>query len=178
MTQRIEFKHFSFKSRLPFLAGGVAVFLLAYSVGAQGVNLSEEEAAATVDEFTNRAEGIEEEGIFSNNAVVGLGMFIPALGSGLGIYSAFSTGLVFNAFAQVTPTVSGISPLSLLLTPFGLLELFAYGLGISRSGILVMDLLKRTPWRQYVVITLIEIAVAVGALLIGAFVEAEFIKTL
>ncbi len=177
MSQRVEFRHFSFKRRLSLLAAGAAAFLFAYSIGAEGVKLTDEEVAATVEEFTERVEGIEEEGIFSNNAVIGLGMFIPGFGVGLGIYSAFSTGLVFNAFAQVSPELSGTSPLSLFITPFGILELSAYGIGISRSGILVVDLLKRTPWRRYIVITLIEIAIAVSALLVGSFIEAEVIRT-
>lgn len=159
-----------------YLAVGTGVFLLSYWVGATAIELSDEEANATVQEFTERVQGIEQEGIFSNNALIGLGMFIPAAGVGLGIYSAFSTGIIFNAFAQVNPAISLMSPLSALFTPFGILELFAYGLGVSRSGILAYDLAKRRPWKTYLIVTLLEMAIAVAALVIGAFVETHFIQ--
>lgn len=56
------------------------------------------------------------------------------------------------------------------------MELFAYGFGMSRSGMLAYDLMKKSPWRQYLVVTLIEIAIAIALLLIGSFIEAEFIE--
>ena len=173
---QVQAKHFSFKTRLAYLAAGIAVFLISYSIGATGIKLSEEEATNTVRDFSEGVQGIQGSGIFSNNAVIGLSMFIPAAGAALGIYSAFSTGMVFNAFAQITPALAGVSPLSVFTTTFGILELFAYGLGISRSGILVHDLIRKKPWRQYLVITLIEVAIAVSVLLIGALIEAQFIQ--
>lgn len=176
MTLWLQSQDLHLKSRLAFLAAGIAAFVASYSVGAFGVQLTDEEARTTVDEFTASVQGIEGVGIFSNNAVIALGMFIPAVGAGLGLYAGISTGIVFNAFAQIIPEVAGVSPLSVFATPFGILELFAYGLGISRSGILTVDLIKRRPVRQYLVITLIEIAIAVSALLIGSYIEASFIS--
>lgn len=167
--------HFDIKMRLIYLAAGIAVFIISYAVAAS-VPLSDEEAKQIAEDFTERVQGIQGEGIFSNNAVAALGMFIPAAGAGIGIYAAYSTGIVFNAFAHITPALSGISPLSVFVTPFGILELFAYGLGISRSGILVRDLIKRRPWREYLLVTLIEIAIAVSALVVGAMIEASFIR--
>jgi hypothetical protein len=38
-------------------------------------------------------------------------MFIPGFGIALGGFSAFSTGLVFNAIAQTSPALSNISPI-------------------------------------------------------------------
>ena len=169
---QIQTKNFSIIRRLAFLAAGVAAFLLAYLVGSSAVGLSEDEANLIVDDFVERVQGIEGEGIFSNNAVIGLGMFIPAAGAGIGVYSAYSTGIVFNAFAQVTPALSGVSPLSVFATPFAILELFAYGLAISRSGMLVYDLAKRKSWKQYLPVTGIEIAIVIVALLIGAAIES------
>lgn len=173
---QVQSQHFSFKYRLTFLAAGIAAFVASYSAGAFLVQLTDEDAQATVDEFTASVEGIEEGGIFSNNALIALGMFIPAAGVGLGMYAGISTGIVFNAFAHVIPGLAGVSPLSVFATPFGIIELFAYGLGMSRSGILAYDLIKKTPWRQYLIVTLIEIAIAVALLLVGSIVEAQFIE--
>ena len=43
--------------------------------------------------------------------MIALGMFIPVVGIGLGIFSGFSTGLVFNALAEtlLTSEYSSIS---------------------------------------------------------------------
>jgi len=173
---QVQSQHFCLKYRLVFLAAGIVAFIASYSAGAFAVQLTDEEAKTTVEEFTASVEGIEEGGIFSNNVLIALGMFIPAAGAGLGMYAGISTGIVFNAFAHVIPDLAGVSPLSVFATPFGILELFAYGLGISRSGILAYDLITKRPWRQYLVVTLIEIAIAIALLLIGSFVEAEFIE--
>ena len=173
---QVQSQNFRIGSRLAYLAAGIAAFVASYSAGAFGVQLTAEEAQTTVDEFTASVEDIEEGGIFSNNVLIALGMFIPAAGVGLGMYAGVSTGIVFNAFVHVVPNLAGVSPLSVFATPFGILELFAYGLGISRSGILTYDLIKRRPWRQYLVMTLIEIAIAIAALLIGSYVEGQFIE--
>lgn len=173
---QIQAKSFSLKFRLAYLGVGIAAFLIAFSTGASGVKLSDEEANQIVTEFTERVQGIQEEGIFSNNAVVGLGMFIPAAGAGIGAYSAYSTGIVFNAFAHTNPAIAAISPLSLLATPFGILEIFSYGLAMSRSGMLVYYLVKRRTWKEYLLVTGIEIAIAVSALMIGALIEGEVLR--
>jgi hypothetical protein len=57
-------------------------------------------------------------------------------GVGIGIFSGFGTGLVFNAMALENTALQNISPLAILITPFGIMEIFSYGLAISRSGML------------------------------------------
>jgi hypothetical protein len=151
------------------------VFIAAYSTGA-ALPMTQQEAELVTEEFTERIEGIDSAGIFENNILAAPGMFVPGFGVGLGIYAGVSTGMVFNAFAIVYPSLEGVSPLSVLATPFGILEVFAYGLAISRSGILVHHFIKKKPWRQYIVITLIEIGVALAALLIGAQIEGQVIQ--
>jgi hypothetical protein len=165
------------KKRPIFFALGVVVFLAAYSIGA-ALPMTQEEAELVTEEFTERIEGIGSSDIFQNNVLAALGMFVPGFGVGLGIYSGVSTGMVFNAFAIVYPSLEGVSPLSVLATPFGILEVFAYGVAISRSGILVHHFIKKKPWRQYIVITLIEIGVVVAALVIGAQIEGQVIEDL
>jgi uncharacterized membrane protein SpoIIM required for sporulation len=109
-------------------------------------------------------------------------MFIPGFGIALGGFSAFSTGLVFNAILHTSPAVSNISPLIVFLTPFGILEIIAYGIAISRSSILsyqlIKDTNKRNSWRKYVIPTVIEIGIVLIILFIGAIVEWQMIHTL
>ena len=46
-------------------------------------------------------------------------MFIPALGIGLGLFSGFSTGLIFNVIAENSPLLNNVS-LVILITPLEL----------------------------------------------------------
>jgi uncharacterized membrane protein SpoIIM required for sporulation len=68
------------------------------------------------------------------------------------------------------------------LTPFGILEIIAYGIAISRSDILsyqlIKDTNKRDSWRKYVIPTVIEIGIVVTILFIGAIIEWQMIRTL
>ena len=168
-------RRFSLPWRLAYLATGMATFMVAYSAGA-AIPLGETEAEDIRSGFLEDIETIDQSGIFANNIVIALLMFIPGVGVGAGIFSGVSTGVVFNAFALVTPSLSGIPPLSILVTPFGLLEVFAYGIAISRSAMLAFQLAKREErkyWRQFVAATGIEIAVVVVALLAGATIEGQ-----
>ena len=64
----------------------------------------------------------------------------------------------------------------------GKLEIIAYGIAISRSGILCYQLIKdtnkRNTWRKYVIPTIIEIGIVVTILFIGAIIEWQMISTL
>jgi uncharacterized membrane protein SpoIIM required for sporulation len=128
--------------------------------------------------FMDQINDIDQTGIFINNAKIALGMFIPLLGVGLGIFSGFSTGMVFNAIAATSANLNGISPLLILITPFGLMEIVAYGFAISRSGMLFYSLLKRKHWREYLLSTVVEIGIVVVLLLSGAIIEWEMITRL
>ena len=76
------------------------------------------------------------------------------VGTGIGIFSGFSTGMVFSAMAKTSPFLPMFQPLIILLTPFGIMEVFAYGLAMSRSGMLIYQLAKKKPWREYAIHTL------------------------
>lgn len=165
------------KQRLLYLAFGIAAFLIAYSAGA-AVPLSDEEAKEVREQFAEQIEGIDETGIFINNVRIALGMFIPGLGAGLGLFSGFATGSVFAALANSSPALEGIPPLLIFLTPFGAMELFTYGLAMSRSGMLVYYLVKKRPWRDYAVPTLIELGIAAAVLLAAAVIEWQIIEQL
>jgi Zn-dependent protease len=163
------------RQRLLFLVFGMILFIIAYSVGAILVKINSSEAEIMKRDFQEQIKGINQYKIFINNFRVALGMFVPGFGIALGIFSAFSTGLVFNAISHTSPIIPHISPLIVLLTPFGILEIIAYGIAISRSGIifyqLIKDTNKRKSWQKYVIPTVIEIVVVLVILLIGAIIE-------
>ena len=162
--------------RLVYLAIGTLAFAFAYYVGAV-MPLSSSDAESIRSDFLIEVEDIDEVGIFFNNIAVALGMFIPGVGVGLGIYSGVSTGVVYNAFAQVNPELLQSSPLALFATPFGLLEVLAYGLAMSRSGMLVAQLVKnRKDWKRFTLFTLVEIGIVIAALVAGSLIEAQLIE--
>lgn len=165
------------KRRLLYLAFGVAAFLIAYSAGAT-VPMSDEEAEELRKQFSDQIEGIDQYGIFFNNIRIALGMFIPAFGVGLGLFSGFATGTVFSALASSDPLLSEAPPLLIFLTPFGAMELFIYGLAMSRSGMLIYQLVKKKPWRDYAAPTLVELGVAAAVLFAAALIEWWFIEQL
>lgn len=163
------------RRRLLYLAFGVAAFLIAYSAGA-AVPLSDEEAQQIREQFAEQIDDIDEYGIFVNNIRIALVMFIPGLGAGFGGFSGFATGSVFAALANSEPLLSDVPPLVILITPFGIMEVFAYGLAMSRSGMLVYHLVKRRPWREYAVPTLIELGIAAAVLFAAAVIEWQMIE--
>jgi uncharacterized membrane protein SpoIIM required for sporulation len=105
-------------------------------------------------------------------------MFIPAIGVVFGLFSGFSTGTVFSALTNLSPALKGISPLLILITPFGILEIFSYGLAMSRSGMLIYQLIKKKPWREYVIPTLIELGIVAVVLFVAALIEWQMIEQL
>ncbi len=149
---------------------GAAVFFVAYSAGA-AVQMSPDEAREVREQFSEQIEGIDQNGIFFNNIRIALGMFVPGLGVGLGALSGYVTGNVFSAIAEGEPALAGVPPQVILITPFGIMEVFTYGLAISRSGMLVYQFAKKKPWREYAMPTLIELGIAAAVLLAGAVVE-------
>ena len=165
------------KKRLYYLALGIIVFLISYSIGAK-VNIEKEQSSSIKEQFETKIEGIDEFGIFQNNVLIALSMFIPGIGVGVGIFSGFGTGLVFNAMALENTTLQNISPLAILLTPFGLMEIFSYGVAISRSGMLIYDLYKKNSWKLMLKYTIIEIVITVSILIVAAFIEWNMIKQL
>jgi len=165
------------KRRLIYLAVGAAAFLIAYSTGA-AVPMNEEEAETLTREFSKQIEGIDQNGIFLNNVRITLIMFVPAVGSAFGAFSGFATGSIFSALAISSPMLGEVSPLVLLITPFGIMEVFVYGLAMSRSAMLIYYLLKRMPWRKYAIPTLIELGIAIGMLFIAAVIEWQIIERL
>ena len=107
--------------------------------------ITEEEANEFMAEFENLVLDIDAFGIFTHNLTLSLPMFIPGFGIGWGIFSSWSTGVAFAAIALTSPEIlAEVHPLTVLFTtPFGLMELVAYSIGMSRSFILIRAIIKK-----------------------------------
>lgn len=156
----------------------VGIFSLIFQLGTM-TSVDPEEAKMFLEEFDSLVEGIDAVGIFLHNTTIALPMFLPGFGIAWGLFSAWSTGYAFAAITTVTPALLEIPPLTILFfSPFGLMELSAYALGISRSCILTVSLIRREPIRTQARDTAIEIGVMVGLLLAGGFIEFQMIEEL
>jgi len=163
------------KWRIPYGTLAVGFFILAYTVGAI-IPLSDEQASNIRRTLGEKNKNLNELGIFVNNVVPSLEMFIPAAGVGIGAYAAISTGQVYNAFAAANPALRAISPLSLLITPFAIMEIMAYAIAMSRSTMLTYCLIKRRQkWKEFMIPTIIEISIVVLILFIGSIIEWQII---
>ena len=147
------------------------------------VEINDSEAQIIKRQFEEQVKGIDQSGIFLNNIQAVVWMFIPGFGIVLGVFTAFSTGIVLNAILQTSPSFVShqISPLIVFLTPFGVLEAIAYGIAISRSGILSFQLIKtknrRKYWKaKYLIPTVTEIGIVIALLFIGAIIEWQMIE--
>ena len=72
-----------------------------------------------------------------------------------------------------------LNPLAVLLTPFGLMEVGAYSIAMSRSTLLAKDVIRKN-WLQIKndkLLISIEIGAVVALLLIGGIVEMWMIET-
>ncbi len=164
------------KRRIALVAAAAVAFAVAYAVGAES-RLSQEEAHGIMDEFAEEVKGIDAPGIFLNNFRIAATMFIPAVGVLVGLASAYSTGVVFSAMAETIPQVREVSPLMVLATPFGIMEVVSYGIAMSQSAILVAAIMRRN-LRLMVVPTMVQIGIVCALLFSGAFIEFYMIDAL
>lgn len=154
----------------------IAIFSIAYSVGSES-NISEEDSKSFVKEFQHTVEGIDAIGIFTHNTSVALPMFVPGFGIAWGSFAAWSTGLAFKALVSTTPALAKLPPLAILyLSPFGVMELIAYSIGMSRSFLLINAILRKGNLREALRPTVIEIGIVVALLLAAAFIEYAMIQ--
>lgn len=154
----------------------VGLFSLSFQVGAM-YDVSDEEANAFVQEFLSQTEAIDGIGFFLNNSSAALPMFVPGFGIIWGAYTAWSTGFGFAAMITMAPGLSEIMPLSILyMSPFGLMELIAYSIGLSRSYHITFQLIKRVNLKGLIKPTAIEVGIVVGLLLVAGFLEQYMIQ--
>ena len=128
------------------------------------------------EEIIDTIDGI---GIFTHNTTLALPMFIPGFGVAWGLFSAYSTGFAYSAIAAANANVAQLNPLAVLLTPFGLMEMAAYSIAMSRSTLLAKNIFQKN-WeliKNEKLILSIEIGIVVALLLIGGIVEMWMIET-
>lgn len=153
------------------------IFALVFFIG----TISEptlEEAQILTDDLDKLVLDITAIDIFLHNFGITLLMFIPAAGIAMGIISAWSTGFAFAALGLINPEIGMIPPLSIFLTPFGLLEISAYAIATSSSLHSVYRIIKKQPIISYIKPLAIEISIVVALLLIGGYVEDFLIQEL
>ena len=164
------------KIRLLLFSIFLGAFALAFQIGSMST-VGEEEASAFMEEFENLVLDIDAFGIFTHNTTIALPMFIPGFGTAWGLFSAWSTGYALAAIVTMTPELGTIPPLSILfLSPFGIMEIIAYALGISRSFILIKAITQKINLIQFIKPTIIEIGIVVGLLLGGGYLEMYMIE--
>ena len=156
------------------------IFLILFSATFQIGSMStvnEEDAKEFLAEFEKLVLDIDAFGIFIHNTTIALPMFIPGFGIVWGLFSAWSTGFAFASIVTMAPELKEIPPLYILfLSPFGLMELTAYSLGISRSFLLIHSIIKKISVYPQIKPTIIEIGIMIGLLLAGGYIEFHMIE--
>ena len=156
----------------------LGIFSASFAIGAE-VEVSEEESAIVLEEFETLLAEIDAVGIFSHNTLLALPMFIPGFGIAWGAFAAFSTGMAFSVLQDANPILESIPSLTILfMSPFGLMEIAAYSIAMSRSYIIIHKMIKRMPIRPDLRVIGLEVAILVGLLLAGGFLEYYFIENL
>ena len=159
------------KSRTLVFFVFVGLFTLAYWLGSI-TQVDPEDAQEFLKEFEALIEDIDAIGIFTHNTTIALPMFIPGFGVAWGLFASWNTGFAFAALATTTPILKEVPSLAILyLSPFGLMELAAYSLAMSRSYLLIRKIIKKIPIKTDFKIIGIEIGIVVGLLLAGGFIE-------
>ena len=156
----------------------LGIFSASFAIGAE-VQVSEEESAVVLEQLETLIAEIDAVGIFTHNTTLALPMFIPGFGVAWGAFAAFSTGMAFSVLKDASPMLANVPSLTILfMSPFGLMEVAAYSIAMSRSYMIVHKMIKRAPIRPDFRVIGIEIGILVGLLLIGGFVEYYFIESI
>jgi len=154
----------------------MGLFSLSFQIGATS-EVSDAESNAFVQEFLSNTEEIDGLGFFQNNSFAALPMFIPGIGMIFGAYTAWSTGFGFAAIISMAPGLAEVQPLSIFyLSPFGIMEIVAYSIAMSRSFHIAYVLVKRVKLKSLIKPTLIEIGIVLALLLAGGFLEEYMIN--
>jgi len=154
----------------------VGLFSVAFQIGSM-FEVPQEDAEVFLEEFSELIEDIDGIGIFTHNLTIALPMFIPGFGIAWGLFASWSTGYAFAALATLSPELRSIPPLAALFaTPFGLIELSAYSLAMSRSYIVIYKIIKKIAIKQDAKVIGIEVGIVVGLLLAGGIIEDIMIK--
>ena len=156
----------------------LGIFSASFAVGAE-IQVSEEESKIVLEELESLIGEIDAVGIFTHNTSLALPMFIPGFGIAWGAFAAFSTGMAFSVIQDANPMLENVPSLTILfMSPFGLMEVAAYSIAMSRSYMIVHKMIKRMSVRPDFRVIGLEIAIMIGLLLTGGFVEWHFIESL
>ena len=156
----------------------LGIFSASFAIGAE-VQVSEEESAIVLEQFETLNGEIDAVGIFTHNILLALPMFIPGFGIAWGAFAAFSTGMAFSVLQDANPMLENIPSLTILfMSPFGLMEIAAYSIAMSRSYMIVHKMIKRISIRSDVRVIGLEVAILIGLLLAGGFIEYYFIQSI
>ena len=156
----------------------LGIFSASFAIGAE-IQVSEEEGKIVLEELESLIGEIDAVGIFTHNTSLALPMFIPGFGIAWGAFAAFSTGMAFSVIQDAHPILENIPSLTILfMSPFGLMEVAAYSIAMSRSYMIVHKMIRRMSIRPDFRVIGLEIAIVIGLLLIGGFVEYYFIESL
>lgn len=154
----------------------MGLYTTAYQIGALS-EIADEESSAFLDEFGELMESIDAVGIFVNNIVIALPMFIPGFGVAWGLFSGWSTGYAFASIAATTPSLSEFPPLNILYaSSFGFIELVAYSIATSRGYLLIWNIIKRRKLGIDLIPLSVEIAAVFVLIYVGAYLEFDLIK--
>ena len=154
----------------------MGLFTTTYLIGSTSV-IEQQEADEFMESFEALVLDIDALGIFSHNLMIALTMFIPGFGVLWGLLSAWSTGYAFAAITMIHLEAATIHPLAILfLSPFGLMEITSYSIGISKSFILIVAIIKKTDLKKLIKPTLIEVGIVVALLAAGAYIEFYLIN--
>ena len=156
----------------------LGIFSASFAIGAE-IQVSEEESKIVLEELESLIDEIDAVGIFTHNTSLSLPMFIPGFGIAWGAFAAFSTGMAFSVIQDANPMLENVPSLTILfMSPFGLMEVAAYSIAMSRSYMIIHKMIKRMSIRPDFRVIGLEIAIVVGLLLTGGFVEYHFIESL
>ena len=156
----------------------LGIFSASFVVGAE-VQVSEEESEIVLEQFEILIAEIDAVGIFVHNTSLALPMFIPGFGIAWGAFAAFSTGMAFSVIQDANPMLENIPSMTILfMSPFGLMEVAAYSIAMSRSYMIVHKMIKRMPIRPDLRVIGLEIGILIGLLLAGGFIEYYFIQSI
>ena len=156
----------------------LGIFSASFAIGAE-IQVSEEESKIVLEELESLIDEIDAVGIFTHNTSLALPMFIPGFGIAWGAFAAFSTGMAFSVIQDASPMLENVPSLTILfMSPFGLMEVAAYSIAMSRSYMIIHKMIKRMSIRPDFRVIGLEIAIVIGLLLTGGFVEYHFIESL
>lgn len=164
------------KKRILIFLIFIAIFSIAYSIGTES-KLSADDSKSFIKQFQSAVEGIDALGIFAHNTSVALPMFLPGFGVAWGSFAAWSTGVAFSALVSTNPILTKLPPLALIfLSPFGIMEIVAYSIGMSRSFLLINAIVKKEPLGKEIRNAGIEVGIVIALLLVGGFIEYAMIQ--